>query len=256
MIFEQDTIGFQILDVLFFDQKSIKKFNNKRNFDALSFRLEADTIIEYKNEELLFKDGSVGYFPSNVDYLRTSKRDLMIVVHFKTFNYHSNEIEQFVPSDPEKIRNLFMEILNVWNKKDTAFKHNAASILNLIFAEIYKENKKDYENRSKIDLSIKYIDENCYKKDFSLQTAAKKSFVSETYFRKLFKENFGISPKQYVVKRRIKYAASLIVAGYYTLSEIADLCGYSDYKHFSSEFKKIIGTSPSKYTYSFEEEHM
>ena len=256
MIFEQDTLGFQILDVLFFDQKSIKKFNNKRNFDALSFRVEADTLIEYKNKQIHFTGGSIGYFPSNVDYLRTSKRDLMIVIHFKTFNYHSNEIEQFIPSDKEKIRNLFVEILNAWNKNDATYKHNAASILNLIFAEIYRENKKEYETGSKIELSIKYINENCYKKDFSLQNASKKSFISETYFRKLFKENFGISPKQYVVKRRIKYAASLIVAGYYTLSEIADLCGYSDYKHFSSEFKKIMGTSPSKYTYSFKEEHM
>lgn len=253
MIFEQDTISFQILDVLFFNQNYIKKYNYKRNFDALSLRIKADTTIEYDNKTIHFADSTIGYFPSNVDYTRISNIDLMIVVHFKTFNYHSSEIEQFIPSDIEKLKTLFEEILRVWNEKNDAYKHKASSLLSLIFAEIYKENIKIYEKNPKIDLSIKYVEENYLKKDFSLQIASQKSFVSETYFRKLFRETFGISPKQYVIKRRIKHAASLIVAGYYSLSEIADICGYSDYKHFSSEFKKIIGVSPSEYSYTFDE---
>ena len=89
------------------------------------------------------------------------------------------------------------------------------------------------------------------KKDFSLQIAAKKSFISEPYFRKLFNKEFGISPKKYVIEHRIKYAASLIIAGYFSLQEISQMCGYDDYKHFSSAFKKIMNVSPSKYTYKF-----
>ena len=77
--------------------------------------------------------------------------------------------------------------------------------------------------------------------------------MSDTYFRKLFKEEFGMSPKQYVIRHRIQHAASLIIAGYYTLEEIAEHCGYNDYKHFSVEFKKLTGVSPSKYVYNYEE---
>ncbi len=253
MIFEQDTIVFQILDVLFFDQRSVKKYNFKRNFDALSYRYEADTIIDHKGTQLEFTDNSIGFFPSDVDYTRITNRDKMIVIHFKAFNYHTNKIESFFPVDYKKYRSLFEKILDCWNKKDISYKHEAASLLNLIFSELYKDNKKTYEHNSKITPSIIYIDENYLKKDFSLQTAAEKSYISDTYFRKLFKQEFGISPKQYVINRRIKYAASLIIAGYYTLQEISELCGYSDYKHFSVEFKKAIGTSPSKYIYKFED---
>lgn len=253
VIFEQETIGFQILDVLFFDQSYVKKYNFKRNFDALSFRYEADTIIEYKDKQVNFTDNSIGFFPSNADYTRITNRDKMIVVHFKAFNYNTNEIESFFPDDYEKYRLLFAEILDCWNKKNTAYKHEAASLLNLIFCELYKDNKRTYDYNSKIDLSIKYIEDNYFKKEFSLHEAAKKSYISDTYFRKLFKQKFGISPKQYIINRRIKYATSLIIAGYYTLQEIAELCGYNDYKHFSVEFKKVIGVSPSKYVYKFEE---
>jgi len=251
VIFEQETIGFQILDVLFFDQGYTKKYNFKRNFDALSYRYKADTIIEHKGKLLKFTDNSIGFFPSNADYTRITNRDKMIVIHFKAFNYHTNEIQSFFPSNYEKYRSLFAEILDCWNKKNAAYKHEAASLLNIIFAELYNDNKKMYEYNSKINSSIKYMGENYLKKDFSLQVAAEKSYISDTYFRKLFKQEFGISPKQYVIQHRIKYAASLIIAGYYTLQEISELCGYTDYKHFSVEFKKVTGVSPSKYVYKF-----
>lgn len=253
MIFEQDSIGFQILDVLSFDQSYTKKYNFKRNFDALSFRYEADTVIEYNGKQLHFTDNSIGFFPSNIDYTRITNKDKMIVVHFKSFNYHTNQIESFCPSDHEKYHTLFKKLSDCWNKKNTGYKHEAASILCLIFAELYTDNKKTYEYDPKIDMSVKYVEENCLKKDFSLQAAAEKSHITDVYFRKLFKREFGISPKRYVINRKIKYAASLIIAGYYTLQEISELCGYNDYKYFSVEFKRVTGVSPSKYAYEFDE---
>ncbi len=254
MIFEQETIGFQILDVLFFEQGYTKKYNSMRNFDALSFRIEADTVIEYKSKHLEFTDNSIGFFPSDVDYTRITNKDKVIVVHFKAFNYHINEIEYFYPLDYNKYHVLFEEILSVWNKKNVSYKHEASAILCRIFSELYKDNKKLYNSKSKIALSIQYINENCLKNDFSLTNVAKKSFISDTYLRKLFKAELGVSPKQYVIHRRINYAASLIISGYHTLQEISELCGYNDYKHFSVEFKKVMGTSPSKYSYNFEEQ--
>ena len=238
---------------LIFRSGLYKKYNFKRNFDALSFRYEADTLIEYNGKKLHFTDNSIGFFPSNIDYTRTTNKDIMTVVHFKNFNYHTTEIESFYPSDHEKYRTLFKKMSECWNRKDAGYKHEAASVLSLIFAEFYKDNKKTYEYDPKINRSIRYMEENCLNKDFSLQTAAEMSHISDVYFRKLFNREFGISPKRYVIDHRIKYAASLIIAGYYSLQEISELCGYNDYKHFSTEFKKITGVSPSKYVYEFDE---
>ena len=249
MFFEQESLGFQILDVLFLEAGYSKSNNLKRNFDALSFRYEADTIIKFNDKQLKFTNGTIGFFPSHVDYQRISNRDKMIVVHFKTYNYTSGDIQAFFPSDTGKYAELFEKILNYWERKDASYKHEAASVLNLIFSELYKDNKKVQRRNSKIDLSIDYIEKNYLHRDFSLTEAAEKSYISDTYFRKLFKEEFGISPKQYIINKRILYASSLIIAGYHSLSEISMLCGYNDYKHFSVEFKKITGISPSEYVY-------
>lgn len=251
MIFEQDSQAFQILDVLYIEQGQAKTYNQNRNFDAVSFRIEADTLIEFNGKEVEAGTNSICYFPSNTNYIRETQRDKMIVVHFKSFNYHSDEIEIFNPESPEKYSALFAQILDCWNKKDTSYKLEASAILNMIFAETYRDNKSEEIIESKIFPGIKHIKENCYKRDFSLSEAARQAMLSEPYFRKLFKKEYGISPKQYVINRRIKHAASMIIAGYYHLEDISLMCGYNDYKHFSVEFKKLMGVSPSKYKYIY-----
>ncbi len=251
MIFEQEHIIFEILDVFHFDQSFTKRTASNRNFDAVSFRYKANTIIETSKQQIELNDNSICYFPSNVPYTRISQNDKLIVIHFKSFNYHSNHIEYFLPSKPEKYRILFEQILSTWDSKDISYKHDSAAILNKIFAEFCKDNfsvcKED-----KIADSVLYIKKNYLQQDFSLSVAAGKSLMSEQYFRKLFKKEFGISPKKYVIENRIKRAQALILTNHYTVSEIAELCGYTDYNYFSTEFKKATGVSPSQYSYNFE----
>lgn len=250
MIFEQEHIIFELLDVFYLEQSFMKKFNTNRNFDAISFRYNSDTIIETKKQQIELYDDSICYFPSNVPYTRISKNDKLIVIHFKVFNYHSNKIEYFSPTQPQKYRELFKQILSTWENKDISYKHDCSAILNRIFSEFYKDNSYVCKN-DKISESIIYIKKNYLQQDFSIASAASKSFMSEQYFRKLFKQEFGISPKKYVIENRIKRAQALLLTNHYTISEISELCGYSDYNHFSTEFKKITGTSPSQYSYNY-----
>lgn len=254
MIFEQDYVVFELLDILYLDQACSKLYNSNRNFDAISFRYEAETILNTHKQEIMVSDDSISYIPSNVNYTRISQKDKLIVIHFKTFNYRSEMIEYFNPENPEKYRKLFKEILDVWEKKETSYKYECSALFSKIFSEMYKDNQSAYKN-PKIGKSILYIENNCLRNDFSLSVAASLSFVSEPYFRKLFKREFNISPKQYVIERRLEYAKALIIAGYFSIQEISELCGYNDTKHFSSEFKKNTGLPPSKYSYNFGKRH-
>lgn len=250
MIFEQEYIVFEILDVLYIDQSFKKKTDTNRNFDAISFRYEADTVIQNEHQQIDFHDNSIGFFPSEICYTRSSKNDKLIVVHFKAFNYHSREIEKFIPDEPEKYGKLFKELLVYWDNKDISYKSDCAAILNKIFSNFYRDTATVC-GEQKISESVMYIQKNYLKQNFSLSVAASKSFVSEQYFRKLFKKEFGMSPKKYVIEQRIKYAEALILTKYYTIQEVSEMCGYNDYKHFSVEFKKVTGVSPSKYVYKF-----
>ena len=104
---------------------------------------------------------------------------------------------------------------------------------------------------SKIQNSIEYILANYKKSDLSIKEIADRSFMSEVYFRKLFKEEYGSSPQKYIIKLRSQNAVGLISTGYYSLSEVAYMSRHSDYKYFSTEFKKAMGVFPSEYLYNF-----
>lgn len=251
MFFDKEMITVNILDVIELNQKNINVSNKGRNFNALSFRIHANAHLKTKKDACYLEDNYVSYIPSRLDYSRKAETDELIVIHFDTTNYHTENIEVFLPENPQKISELFFEILDCWNKKEIGYKYKCTALLYGIFAECYCQNYKREFKPSKIQNSIDYISQNYKNKDISLKEIANQSFISEIYFRKLFKEQYGISPKKYIINLRIQNALGLISAGYHSLKEISDMCGYNDYKHFSTEFKKIVGVSPSEYRYEY-----
>ncbi len=252
VFFEKELLSFNILDVLELKQQDVNMFNSGRNFNALSFRFRSDAVLMTKTERHSMKDNYVSYFPARLDYTRVATVDEMIVVHFDTTNYHTHCIEFFEAKYPERLLSFFREILDCWNKKEIGYRYKCSAILYEIFAECYLQNYKQTVQNLKIGNSIEYILKNYKNSDLSIREIADKSFVSEVYFRKLFKEEYGISPQKYIINLRIQHAIGLISTGYYSLKEVAYMSGYDDYKYFSVEFKKAIGVSPSKYLYNYD----
>ena len=251
MFFEKDLLSFNILDVLELKQHDVNMFNSGRNFNALSFRFRSDAVLTTKTEKYSMKDNYVSYFPTRLDYTRVATVDEMIVVHFDTTNYTTKSIEYFIPTNPAVFSKLFREIFDVWNKKELGYKFKCSAILCEIFAECYTQNYVSKSQNSKIQNSVEYLLKNYKKSDLSIKEIADKSFMSEVYLRKLFREEYGVSPQKYIINLRIQNAVGLISTGYYSLKEIAYMSGYNDYKYFSVEFKKAMGVSPSEYLYNY-----
>lgn len=244
-------ISFNLLDVLELKQENVAMYNRKRNFNALSFRLKADTILKSKTGVFQLSDSYVSFVPSNLDYSRVSKIDELIVIHFEVINCNARNIEFFKAKNPEVFQKLFSSILECWNHKEVGYKYKCSAIFNDILALCYLENYKPKPVESKIKKSVDYLLKHYNDCDLSIKVIAEQSFISEVYFRKLFKEDYGISPQKYIIHLRIQCAKELISAGYYSLKEIALMSGYTDYKYFSTEFKKQVGVSPSDYVYNY-----
>lgn len=252
MFFDKETISFNILDVLRLDQTELSTDNSGRNFNALSFRFSADTVLKTSKGAYRIKENFVTYVPARLNYTRTTKRDELIVVHFETTDYNTRSIEFFEAKEPEVLAELFLKILKCWEGRETGYKLKCSAILCEIFAECYLQNYKQERKNSKIQPSVDYIHGNYKDSALTVKEIADRSFMSEVYFRRLFKNEFGISPQKYIINLRIQNAAGLISTGYYSLKEIAYMSGYSDYKYFSVEFKKAMGVSPSEYLYNFQ----
>ena len=74
---------------------------------------------------------------------------------------------------------------------------------------------------------------------------------SYDYLRKLFQKELGVTPHRYLVDKRLKMAAELLVSeaepGARTIADIAPLCGFHDPLYFSKMFKKKYGIAPRYY---------
>jgi transcriptional regulator GlxA family with amidase domain len=84
--------------------------------------------------------------------------------------------------------------------------------------------------------------------DWSVPELASEVALSEFHFFRSFKQAFGLSPRQYLIQKRLERAACLLKAKRYTVSEIAFLTGFSDVFAFSKAFKKTYRSAPSAYS--------
>ena len=76
------------------------------------------------------------------------------------------------------------------------------------------------------------------------------SALTDTEIHKLnnmFKEKYGIPCWQYVMSVRFDTACNLLKATDYSVSDIAQMCGFSDPYYFSKAFKKAIGKTPLEF---------
>ena len=98
-----------------------------------------------------------------------------------------------------------------------------------------------------------YLDEH-HNEQLTLREAAERLHISEYYLVHVFKQEFGIPPMQYVMKRRIGEAQELLMNTDLPIAEVADRLGYSSVCHFNAMFKKNVGLPPGKFRQSFHKE--
>lgn len=91
-----------------------------------------------------------------------------------------------------------------------------------------------------------YIDTHLHQNLKLLELAAIAQ-ISPAYFARLFKQSEGITPHQYIVKRRIERAQSLLHHSELPLAEIAVRVGFCDQSHLTRSFKRWVGMTPTQF---------
>jgi AraC-like DNA-binding protein len=71
--------------------------------------------------------------------------------------------------------------------------------------------------------------------------------LKKSHFYELFKKEAGMPIHEYVVRSRLKKAATMLQETSMTVTEIADELGYASIHHFSRQFARFYSVSPTRY---------
>ena len=91
-----------------------------------------------------------------------------------------------------------------------------------------------------------HIDSNIDQR-ISVEALAKLANLSVSYFVRAFKQSVGVTPHDYLIRRRVERTMELLSGTDMLISEIALAVGFADQSHCARRFRQYVGMSPRDY---------
>ena len=199
-------------------------------FSDRSFTLEPNCLYFFHQEE--------GY---DVEIL---ERGIAFSVHFTTFV----PIEQSSFCIKIKDQSNVVRLLDRIDYQYRLHPTTNAKILSGLYAlfslydEIYSKKYHPSDLRltqAKEYLNLHFKEKNCIAK------AAQQYGVTQRRFNDIFRDNYHITPNQYLLNNKITTAKRLLQVEELSVSDVAELCGFSTLYYFSKTFTDRVGQTPS-----------
>lgn len=130
----------------------------------------------------------------------------------------------------------------------------ANGLLNLVDLALRQQNAGDNPDKKRTEELIHYITDYLdahYTESLSLQGLGQHFRMSHYYLAHIFKAEVGLSPMRYVLHRRLGEAQNLLMNTETPIGKISEILGFNDNCHFSTMFKRYIGTTPTQYRQHF-----
>jgi len=147
------------------------------------------------------------------------------------------------------LKPFFDEIVNEYSLKGTLDLY-CLSQAYAIFSKMIQNGDKAKANLSAKEghlISAKEYILNNYEFDIKVEDVASNVGVSANYLASVFKELEDSSTKNYLTQIRMEKAKLLLMTGRYKIKEVAEMVGYKNQLHFSSQFHKYYSKAPSDY---------
>ncbi len=221
-------------------------FTSPRSYFAISYRISSDNLFTYKNGSFRAKSGDILIVPSEIGYTCDTSEEEVLCIAFIPHNFSTDKILKITPKNPDRFEALFSEVNKIWHDKKRGYEYHALSGFYKIMGLLLEETA-DQEFYNLYEEAADYIKRNYSNPYLQISDVAENFSVCESLFRQNFKKHIGISPKKYLDKIRIEQAVLLVESGYFTFSEIAEKCGFSDSKYLSVAFKNKMGVSLMEY---------
>lgn len=136
--------------------------------------------------------------------------------------------------------NIFNKMLEVFERDKMQEEYLISQMFQLYITLFSKQDVENY-----VDKIRHYIDIH-FKKPIKITDIAKEMNMDRKYLAKLFKRETGMTMKGYLIKRKMEYAADLLLRGY-AVNEVAEFLSYSEQSVFSNAFYRYWNEYPVQF---------
>lgn len=209
-----------------------------------AFRFENGAIMKYK-------EGDIVVIPPREIHTNCSTdgfTNIHMTLEEPSFPYRS--VFRISDDDSRRLRNAFVEARTFF-MTDIQKRELVLTALGDLIAAYIVVNRSNTEFSEPVERIRASIVQNYTRPDYALDEVIREMPFHYDYLRKLFKKEMGMSPLEFMTDLRMKAAEKLLTSMWtneYSISEIAQMCGYEDSLYFSRVFKKRFGCAPSSFS--------
>ncbi len=169
------------------------------------------------------------------------------------------QFQEYFPSitmnaSQSRLYHCLLALAETYREKEDGYLLHFSSVVYEFLYLLYKNHShrispqtKERENHNfeRMELIISYVKTH-YKEEISLNDVAKLINVSPEYFCRLFKKHTGQTFLAYVNAVRLIHFHQELLATDYSINELMERSGITNYKVFIRSFKETYGTTPGK----------
>lgn len=228
------------------------KYSQPHSHDEweIVYCLEGEGVLKIGDMEIPFREGDIVVEPPGVEHLTVSKdgfRDMYMIIN--DYEPFSSGVCVFRDDEEHIFRHLFSYMLRIYFRQDKGYRLLLDSLYDSAYQILKGWSDEKGVNPAVTTLRNKIADEfsDPY---FDLMEEMSRLGYSVDHLRRLFVEDSGVSPIQYLTRHRLEYAKKLLKEynRSYSIKDVAQMSGYLDPYYFSRIFKKHVGVSPREYS--------
>ena len=226
------------------------KFTSDLFSHELIYHFSGKATVLFNYQTLITVENSIRFLPKgkNLQYdVFHEEHGMCIDIFFQTDQPVANHAFVLDYDEVKQVSVLFTKIFSVWTAKREGYYFECISLLYQIFAQLQKRNYVPKDKLAYIAPAIEYIQNHFSKETISSQKLEQLCGISYSYIKQLFSQQFGVSPKKYILQMKLHYAADLLSSGLYTVNQVAYLCSYQEVSFFCRQFKQQFGETPTDY---------
>lgn len=210
---------------------------------ALTFCQEGRITYTHRGREYVSDRDHALILPKGAAYrLYRNEEGSFPLVNFQCEGLPEDVFHRIPLTNPESYLRDFALL-----KNSLLFPQGQARAMSILYDLFHRLSRETVSHSGPLVPALRYLEEALEDPALSNALLAEKCGISEVYFRQLFREQCGTTPRQYILALRMQKARQLLTESRLPVHIIGEQCGFANPYHFSRAFRSATGLTPTEY---------